>query len=262
MPVNPYALDPTEVAGVQNQATTAAHLASSPALRELQRRRASLGREYKWGKAEVDPAYQRFVEEQRYNLGQTMLANELARDNSMQDYDISERNLSQALSEQRRRTEQDMARRGLWQSGVLSKAYGGLQGKYLQSLGDVENSRYNRLQDIQRTGDLAQQRAVFELSDAQRAKAGQLAKLLQAYQGNLRDVDVQQQGITEEEGMRASTLYQQYLQQAFQNALAGREQGLSEAQFHHNAYWAKANTDEDRRRYEIAQALAAAQRGA
>jgi hypothetical protein len=260
--VKQLTLNPDDFPNILKQATAQAHLATLPASRNLQLQKSEAARQYKWGKDEIDPAYNRFVAEQEYNLGNVLANNALSRDTAAQDFDMSGRNLSAALKEQSRRTEMDMARRGLWQSGLLNKAYGGLQGKYLTSMGDLERSRATRYADIERTGDLAKQKATFNLSDAQRERVAKLNKLLEAYQGQERDIGWREQSLSEEEGTRLQATYAQLLQQAFANAIAGREQGLAESQFHSDAWWQQTNADEDKRRYELQRQLDAAARKA
>jgi hypothetical protein len=255
-------LDPDAYPLLKKQSQTAAQLAVSPALRNLTQQRAAALRNYGFAKGEVNPEYDRFVAEQAYNLGQTLAGNQYSRDRSNQDYDISSRNMGDQLKEQLRRTEQDMARRGLWQSGILNEANLGLQGKYITSQGDIERSRYNRMADIERTGDLAKQKATFNLSDAQRMRVDKLQKLLDQYQGSLGDITGREQSLAEEQGLRQQDLYSNLLQQQFINALNARKEGLAETEFHHTAWWAKANADEDRRRYELQRQLDAAARKA
>jgi hypothetical protein len=255
-------LNPDMYPDLQKQAKIAAQLAASTGLTNLAKQRATALQQYKWGKSELDPAYQRFVQEQNYNLGQTQAENALARDRSNQDYDMSSRNLGTQLQDQLKRTEQDMARRGLWQSGILANANLGLQGKYIQSQGDIENSRYNRMADINRLGQLAEQKATFNLSDAQRERVAKLQKLLEGYQGNVNNMDLEEQKLTENQGLQAEQAFMQLMQQQYVNALNARKQGLSERSFWNNSYWAQANADEDRRRYEIQRQLDAAARKA
>jgi hypothetical protein len=232
---------------IEEQARIAAQLASSAALRDLQRQRQAASQQYNWGKSELGPEYDRYVNEQNYNLGQILAQNTAAGARANQQYDISGRTLANQLQEQQRRSEMDMARRGLWQSGLSLKANAGLQGKYLTSRGDIELNRMNRLSDISRTGELAQQKATFNISDAQRERVAKLQRLLEAYQGQQTAMEWQQQGLMQDEGLRASDLYRQLLQQQYENQLKSNEQGIATQQFHHNAYWAQRN-------YEAAQA--------
>ncbi len=255
-------LNPDAYPQLKRQAEIAAQLAASEGLKNLARQRSTALRQYNWGKSEIEPEYDRYVSEQNYNLAQTLANSQYARDRSSQDYDISSRNLGEQLKAQLKRTETDMARRGLWQSGLLSNANLGLQGKYITSQGDIERSRYNRMADIERQADAAKQKATFNLSDSQRERVAKLQKLLEAYQGEVSDMDWRQQKLAEDQGLRAEDLYMQLMQQQFINALNARKENLAETQFHHTAWWEQDRSDEDRRRYEIQRQLDAAARAA
>jgi len=244
---------------MQEQAQVAAQLASSAALRDLQRQRQAASQQYTWGKSELGPEYDRYVNEQNYNLQQILNQNTAAAANANQQYDISGRTLANQLGEQQRRSEMDMARRGLWQSGLALKSSQGLQGKYLTSRGDIELNRMNRLSDISRTGEAAQTKATFNISDAQRERVAKLQKLLEAYQGQQTAMEWQQQGLAQDEGLRASDLYRQLLQQQYENQLKSNEQGIATQQFHHNAYWAKQNFEAAQAQQAYANAVQLAQ---
>ena len=244
---------------IQQQAQIAAQLASSSALRDLQRQRQSASQQYTWGKSELGPEYDRLVAEQKYNLGQILAQNSAASAGANQQYGINSRNLGNQLQEQQRRSEMDMARRGLWQSGLALKAGQGLQGKYMTSMGDLGLANYNRLQDISRTGEVAQQKATFNISDAQRERVAKLQKLLDAYTGQVTQMDWQQQGLMQDEGLRASQLYDQLMQQQWENQLKGEQQGLATQQFHHNAYWAGKNYEASQAQQAYANAVQLAQ---
>lgn len=242
-------------ANVKKRSEEYAWLKYRPALREIQRRTGEAGRQYKWGKRELEPEYQRYVNEQKYNLGQQLSANQLARENTIQDYDIAGRSLGQTLADQRRRTEMDMARRGLWQSGVLNKANMGLSQKYMQSLGDIERQRTSRLSDYERQGLLARSKSQFNISDAQRSRIDQLKKIYEAYSGELGDLARSRGQLAEEKGISASQNYQDLMDQYRDFALKAKQlqgsQALAETQFHHEAYWAQQKFDEDKRRYGV-----------
>lgn len=248
-------LDPNQYGYLKEQAANSARLGSLPGLRELTQRRGELGREYKWGKSELEPAYNRYVSEQRYGLNQTLANLMGSRNRAAQDYDISGRNMGQNLQEQLKRTEQDMARRGLWQSGIAAGANSGLQQKYIQGVGDLERSRFNRFAEIEGTGDAARQKMLFNLSDAQRERTSRLQQLLESYQGQVGDLAKRRQGLMEEEGLRATSTYDALMQQLQQYALQARSQGLNEQKFLHDQYWAPREFDESRRRWDLEYAL-------
>jgi len=242
--------DPSMFPRLQDRARRSGELYYNPAFRNLRRQRQQLGREYEWGRQEIEPEYKRFVEEQRHGLGQQLGAGRLARRTTAQDYDISGRQLGEGFRNTLRRTEQDMARRGLWQSGLLSKQNTMLGQKYITGMGDLGRARSSRMADLNSQMMNARQRQMFNLSDAQRARTDQYRKMLEGYQGKLSDVDWQRQQLSEEQGVRASSRYEDLMDAYQQFALQARQQGLAERQFHHTAHWAQKDSEFEREKFE------------
>lgn len=235
---------------VTNQANLSASLYYSPALRELARQRTQAGRDYNTGKQNVDPQYTRLVQEQQYGLKGMRAQNTFAAGEANQNYDISGRTLGTTYGDQLRRTEQDAARRGLFSSGILSRQNTMLGQNYITGLSDLERARANQLGQITAQGQAGEQKAAFNVSDAQRARTQAYNDLYQKYSQTVGDVDLKNQQLREEQGQRSSSGYDTLMQEYRDYQLRERAQGTNETQFHHDAYWAQKNADEDKRRYE------------
>lgn len=238
------------VTNVTNQANLEASLYYSPALRELARQQTQAGTDYTHGKQEVDPQYARLVQEQQYGLQGMRAQNTFAAGEANQNYDISGRTLGSTYGDQLRRTEQDAARRGLFHSGILSRQNTMLGQNYITGLSDLERARANQLGQITAQGQAGEQKAAFNISDAERARTQAYQNLYDKYAQTNSDLSLKNQQLTEEQGQRSSSNYETLMQQYRDYALRERAQGESEQQFHHDAYWAQKNADEDKRRYE------------
>jgi hypothetical protein len=249
--INDLTLNPADFPFLRSQAETGGQLRYNPQYRNLQRMRSNLGRQYTWGKREIEPEYRRNIAEQRYGLGSLLNQNQLAQEQTGQDYDISAHNLAKTYGDARRRAEADMSRRGLFQSGALSKQNTMLGNQYIQGTGDLERARSTRLSDLTRQGMVAQERGQFNLSDAQRARTDQLRKLLEVYQGQMSDADWQQQALTEEQGQRSSYDYQNLMDSYRNFGLQARQQSLNESKYHSDSLWKQRTFDEEVRQYEL-----------
>ncbi len=236
-------LDPTAYGDLQGQANTAAKLSTSSALANLAQNRASALRQYQYNTSQIQPQYDALVQQQSTDLAKQLATNAAAQAQTNQTYNTSSQNLSDNLKNQMASTEQDMARRGLWQSGVLNGANENLQGKYLTDQGTLENSRSNALANAEAQATAAQTQATFNVSAAQKSRVAQLQALLNSYQGVVTDANAKQQALSEQQGLDAQNVYNQLVQQLYTNALNARKQGLAEDQFNSNAYWLQQNAN-------------------